>query len=146
MQTARKRSGKEGGLYLGKVAAIGPTGLLGEIVATELARRADLVTFPSLENLLERPISRADAVVVWASAWELGEIRNRLREIVPDSADPVLLLVDHRDPHVYLSRLRDLHVERCRLGFAEMFDALAGCLGRDVAAVSAPGAPQSQYV
>lgn len=133
-------------MYLGKVAAVGPTGLLGEIVTSELAQRADLVTFPSLESLLERPISWADAVVVWASAWELGEIKIRLREIVPASADPVLLLVDHRDPHVYLSRLRDLHVERCRLGFAEMFDALDDCLSRDVAALSTPGAPRSQYV
>lgn len=131
-------------MYLGKVAAVGSTGLLGEIVTSELARRANVMTYQSLDSFISGAQSWSDVVVVWASAWEIGEVRRRLRKAAPEGSNPVLLVVDHRDPHIYLSRLRDAHVERCRTGFVEMFDAIDGYLHSGSLMTAQQSTPQNQ--
>ncbi|MFW6074001.1 MAG: hypothetical protein ACOC9Y_00290 [Chloroflexota bacterium] len=131
-------------MNLGKIAAIGSTGLLGEIVVGELARRAKLTTYQSLDGFISGASSWGDAIIVWASVWEIGEVRRRLREAAPEGANPVLLVVDHRDPHIHLSRLTDVHVERCRTGFVEMFDALDSYLHRGSLMTAQQKAPQNQ--
>ncbi len=115
-------------MQLGRITIVGTGGLLGEIMATELARHGPVATLPHLDALIARSDRPPEVIAVWADASELGRVRFHLRRAFPPDADPLLVFLSQVDPHVYFTRLRAVHVDRRRMGFNEVLDAIAGQL------------------
>lgn len=128
-----------------EVSIVGARGLLGELITAELRRRTMVRLHASLDSYLVDRMTSASVVVIWSTAMKLGELRAQLRRALPVEANPLLLCVDERDPHVYLMRLREPHVDRRRVGFSDVFEIIAHW--QESMTLPAPRAarPQSQY-
>jgi hypothetical protein len=111
---------------LGRIAVVGDGGLLGEIIEMELARYGELIVLPEHDALIHASDPAPAVIAVWAEATDIGGIREQLRQSLPAQANPLLVFLSQLDPYVYFTRLRELHVERRRLSFDEMFNEIAG--------------------
>lgn len=115
-------------MSFGRITVVGDGGLLGEIVTREFARRGELSTVPDNRAFIQASRPVPDVVAFWAAATQIGRTRRWLRLVLPPSADPLLVFFSQSDPHTYFTRLRDMHVDRRRLGFADVFDEIAARL------------------
>lgn len=128
-----------------EVNIVGAHGLLGELITAELRRRAEVRLHANLDNFMANRATPAGVVVIWSTAMELSELRTQLRRTLPVEADPLLLCVDEQDPHVYLMRLGETHVDRRRVGFSDVFEIIAHWQATMTVSVPQAVSPQSQY-
>lgn len=108
----------------GRLVLVDTGGLLGEVIATELEVRDDVRIVDDIEDLGALP-EHLDAVtvcVVFGFVADLGSIRCRLAAQLKN--DPLVILIDHTDPHVTLFRLSDTWVTRKRMGLKALVETL----------------------